>query len=342
MLVDIKMSKKPFLTKAINEVGKKEAKFNTPILYLVFNRLDSVKKTFPEIAKQKPKQLFIAADGSRNPKEKKLTDSVRKYILERIDWNCEIKTLFRAKNLGCKYAVSSAIDWFFENVEQGIIIEDDILIDPSFFKFTQEMLDKYKNNEKIMSITGHNIFGKSNSTKNSYIFSKYFFCGGWATWRNSWKKMDLEMEIYKKYNDENIKNIFPGAIERLLYKKRFSDNILGKISSWATSFFFTHLHYDSYCIVPKNNLIENIGFSKDSTHTDGNFWDIIFLKHNRLYMEFPLKFPSSQKLSKKFDKRFIYRDLSRVILKKTTTYMSYLKNWTYNLENTNKYQKVFK
>lgn len=313
MLVDIEMNK--VKKKELNH--HKTIQFKTPILYLVFNRLDSVKKTFPEIAKQKPKHLYIAADAPRNSREKKNTDSVRKYILDNIDWKCEVKTLFREKNLGCKYAVTGAIDWFFENVEQGIILEDDILPDKSFFRFSQEMLEKYKDDERIMSITGQNMLGEINFSNNSYIFSKFFFCWGWATWRISWKKMDLEMELYKKYNNKRIRHILPGVIERLLYKKRFSDNILGKINSWATSFFFTHLHYDSYCIVPKKNLIENIGFIDNSTHSKGNFWDKKILQINRLNMEFPLKHPSNKTLSNKFNEKLIYRDVFRIILKKT-------------------------
>lgn len=108
---------------------KNKFKLTTPILYLAFNRLDSVKKTFPEIQKAKPMQLFISFDGPRTSEEKKKTDAVRKYVLENINWKCKVKTLFRDKNLGCKYVVAGAIDWFFENVKQGIILEDDRSLD---------------------------------------------------------------------------------------------------------------------------------------------------------------------------------------------------------------------
>ena len=118
----------------------KSFNLTTPVLYLVFNRLNEVKKTFSEIIKQRPKQLFIAADGPRTEKEKRKTDAVRKYILDSIDWKCEVKTLFRDKNLGCRTAVSDAISWFFENIGEGIILEDDCLPDQSFFRYCQEML----------------------------------------------------------------------------------------------------------------------------------------------------------------------------------------------------------
>ena len=149
---------------------KTSFELDTPILFLVFNRLNTTKQVFEEIKKTKPKQLFIAADGPRNKEEKKKTDAVKKYVLDNIDWKCQVKTLFRKKNLGCKYAVSGAIDWFFENVEQGIILEDDCLPDQSFFRFCQEMLERYKNEKKILNITGQNPLCKHNFFK-SYSFS---------------------------------------------------------------------------------------------------------------------------------------------------------------------------
>ncbi|MBC8435307.1 nucleotide-diphospho-sugar transferase, partial [archaeon] len=135
---------------------KNKFELTTPVLYLVFNRPGYVKKTFPEIRKAKPMQLFIGADGPRNSEEKKKTDAVRKYILENIDWKCDVKTLFRKENLGCKHAVSGAINWFFKNVEQGIILEDDCLPDQSFFRFCQELLAKYENSKQVMQINGTN------------------------------------------------------------------------------------------------------------------------------------------------------------------------------------------
>jgi hypothetical protein len=116
------------------------SKLSTPLLFLVFNRLDTTKKVFEEIRRAKPNKLYVAADGPRNDQEKDKTDAVRKYILENIDWKCKVKTLFREKNLGCKYAVSGAIDWFFNNEEMGMILEDDCLPSQSFFRFCQDML----------------------------------------------------------------------------------------------------------------------------------------------------------------------------------------------------------
>jgi len=297
---------------------KTKFKLTTPVLYLIFNRLDTVKQTFPEIQKAKPKQLFIGADGPRTKQEKEKTDAVREYILKNINWKCEVKTLFRNKNLGCKYAVSGAIDWFFENVEQGIILEDDCLPDQSFFRFCQKLLEKYKGNKKIMSISGYNPLGAYNITE-SYIFSKYFFCWGWATWRRAWKLNDLEMKKYENIKKlKLLKNYLPGFFERIFYKKRFDQkNIKGEIDSWDASFAFSHIFYKKLSIIPKTNLIKNLGFSNlSSTHTRENYWDKKYLCYERMKIEFPLIYPNIIKEDKKLDKNYIFLNIKRVFLKK--------------------------
>ena len=168
-------------------MANKKYEFTTPILYLAFNRLDLVKRTFAQIQKVKPTKVFIACDGPRTEKEKGETDGVRKWILENINWECEVKTLFRKKNLGCRLASNGAIDWFFKSVKEGIVLEDDDLANESFFKFCEEMLEKYRNEKKVMSISGYN-FIRNLRIKESYYFSKYFECWGFALWKRSWER----------------------------------------------------------------------------------------------------------------------------------------------------------
>ena len=153
---------------------------NTPILFLIFNRLDTTKKVFETIKKNKPSKLYIASDGARVHKqgEKEIVQQVRDFVLENIDWNCEVQTLLRQENLGCKEAVSSAISWFFKNEEMGIILEDDCLPDDSFFYFCQDLLIKYQNDTRIWLITGTNDLVEDVSTdKEAYYFSKYEHLG---------------------------------------------------------------------------------------------------------------------------------------------------------------------
>ena len=185
-------------------------KFNTPILFLIFNRPDTTFKVFEEIRKIKPAKLYIAADGPRPNvigEEEKCTAS--RNIIKQVDWDCDVKTLFREKNLGCKIAVSSAISWFFENVEEGIILEDDTFPTQSFFWFCQELLDFYRNDSRIMHISGNNFqLGKIRG-EGSYYFSKYNHIWGWATWKRAWRFYDVSLNTFPIFVQRKvIKNIF--------------------------------------------------------------------------------------------------------------------------------------
>ena len=176
----------------------------TAVLFLIFNRPENTDKVFKKIKNVKPKKLYIAADG---PRENNINDKVNclkaREVINKIDWNGEVKTLFRDKNLGCKLAVSSAIDWFFENEEMGIILEDDCLPDPSFFYFCQELLQKYKDDKRVMMISGFNYLLNSLEIRESYFFSNYYPIWGWATWRRAWKLYDNEMKNWDYFKENN-------------------------------------------------------------------------------------------------------------------------------------------
>ena len=158
--------------------------FNTPILFLIFNRPEVTFAVFEQIQKIQPKYLFIAADGPRNYKENELCKATRD-VVQKIDWDCELKTLFRNENLGCAKNVSSAIKWFFDHVEKGIILEDDCYPDLSFFSFCEELLNYYDNNDRIMAISGFNAQLGIKRTKHSYFFAEIPLVWGWATWRKA-------------------------------------------------------------------------------------------------------------------------------------------------------------
>ncbi len=293
-----------------------EKQFETPILYVVFNRPAVVRKTFSLIATQKPKKIFIAADGPRTKKEKKKTDAVRKYILKNINWDCKVETRFLDKNLGCKMGVSSAVDWFFNNVKKGIILEDDCVPSKSFFRFSEEMLDKYEKNTKVVSINGYNFLGKF-KTKDSYYFSKYFNPTGWASWKDRWFAQDKNMKDYlEDRKTDRFEKIFKNPIERIWVRKAFRDGLLGRIGSWDHSFGYLHFRNGGLCIKPKVNLIENIGFMPDSTHTSGNFIDNRFYCLKKYELEFPLIHPREVRVNSTDSRKFFNKILLKVFLKK--------------------------
>ena len=243
----------------------------TPVLFLIFNRPDTTQRVFNAIRQAKPKQLFIAADGPREGKEgeKEKCEQARE-IIEQVDWDCEVRTLFREKNLGCKIAASSAIDWFFENVEEGIILEDDCLPSQSFFWFCQELLKYYREDTRIMHISGDNFqFGRIRG-EGSYYFSKYNHIWGWATWRRAWKYFDVSMANFKMFKTENqINNIFRIKQQQKYWTKIFQLTYDGKINSWGYVWTYTCFTNNGLSVLPNINLVSNIGFGIESTHTQG-------------------------------------------------------------------------
>jgi len=245
------------------------APLRIPILFLIFNRPDTTQKVFNAIRQAKPKQLFIAADGHREDKEgEKEKCKQAKKIIEQVDWDCELKTLFRDKNLGCKIAVSSAINWFFENVEEGIILEDDCLPNQSFFWFCQELLEYYRNDTRIMHISGDNFqFGRKRG-EGSYYFSKYSHIWGWATWRRAWRCFDVNMKNFEEFKTGNqINNVLQIKQQQKYWIKNFELTYNGKINTWDYIWLYTCFINNGLCIMPNKNMVSNLGFSKESLHT---------------------------------------------------------------------------
>ncbi|MEM6804755.1 MAG: hypothetical protein AAF696_25380, partial [Bacteroidota bacterium] len=207
-----------------------------PVLFLVFNRPDVTKRVFDAIKAAKPKRLYVAADGPRSHKagEAQKVEEVRR-ITSQIDWDCELFSLFRDENLGCKLAVSSAINWFFEQEEAGIILEDDCLPDPSFFDFCAEMLEHYKDENRVMKITGSNFIGQHfKQNQYSYFFSHYTHVWGWASWRRAWKHFTLEMTDYEELKDNGmLASSFSSKDEENYFWNEWERTRAGILDSWA-------------------------------------------------------------------------------------------------------------
>lgn len=277
--------------------------FETPILFLVFNRPLHTKQVFEAIREAKPKQLFIAADGPR----KKVPEDIQnclsvKEIVANVDWDCEVKHLYRDENLGCGLGVSSAITWFFDNIEQGIILEDDCLPSSSFFPFCQEMLELYKNDSRIHSIGGTNFFEKWNRGNQSYFFSKESGIWGWATWKRSWDNYDY---LISKWQNPEIVNLFKLQFENLNHKdvfvnafEQFFNN--KEAHTWDFQFVFSRIINSQFGIIPAVNLISNIGFGAEATHTsDENSMFSKIITHEIL---FPLNHPKAIMIDCEYDR----------------------------------------
>lgn len=243
---------------------------NTAVLFLIFNRLETTKLVFKQIKEAKPPKLYIACDGARQsrPDEEKKVQEIRDYVVEHIDWDCEVKTLFRNQNLGCKIAVSQAIDWFFKNETQGIILEDDCLPNQSFFWFCEEMLNYYNNDWRVWHISGDNFQNGKKRGNGGYYFSNYTHIWGWATWANRWKSYDVDMSSYKEFvKNKKIESIFENPREQKYWLKVFEAVKSGKIDTWDYQWSYCAFVNNGLSILPNENLIENIGFGIDATHT---------------------------------------------------------------------------
>ncbi|NLI73330.1 MAG: glycosyltransferase family 2 protein [Euryarchaeota archaeon] len=234
-----------------------------PILFMAFNRPDTTAKVFQAIRESRPTKLYIALDGSRNHQETIKCAQVRE-IVENIDWECEVKRLYHNENLGCGKAVSSAITWFFNHEEEGIILEDDCLPDSSFFPYCQMMLEKYRNEGRVMMVSGDD-FTSGIHHNDDYYFITHFPIWGWATWRRAWDKHDVSMSAWPEFRDQGrtLKIVQHEAMAGWL-NTCFEQTYQGKIDTWDHQWTFTCLLNNGLSICPHGNLISNIGF--DGTH----------------------------------------------------------------------------
>lgn len=241
----------------------------SPILFLVFNRPNHTKKVFESIREYKPNKIYISADGPRSwlSDEEKLCSEVRS-IVDQIDWDCEIFTMFHDINLGCKLAVSTGISWFFENEENGIILEDDCLPHPDFFGFCNLLLNKYQHDENIWMISGNNFHTQENDNLASYHFSKYCLIWGWATWKRAWNKYDLNISYWPSWEKSiNLQKSLPDKIEQKYWGKIFEKVYKNQIDTWDYSWVACVLYHNGLTIIPNQNLVTNIGFGPNATHT---------------------------------------------------------------------------
>jgi hypothetical protein len=243
----------------------------TPVAFLVFNRPDTTQQVFEAIRRARPPKLLIVADGPRvdRPEEEEKCQAVRA-IIDTVDWPCEILKNYSDVNLGCKMRVSSGLDWVFEQVEEAIILEDDCLPDPTFFQFCEELLDKYRQDKRISMIGGANFQFGQHRTNNSYYFSRYNHIWGWASWRRAWQNYDKDIKLWPEIRDDGwLESVLFDRSERRFWSNTFQAVYGGKIDTWDYQWNLTSFTNNTISIIPSVNLISNIGFGSEATHTKG-------------------------------------------------------------------------
>ena len=242
--------------------------FNIPILFIIFNRLETTTKVFKKIKEAAPARIYLASDGPRSNRsgEEKIVESVRKYVLNSVDWTCEVKTFFRETNLGCGKAVSEAITWFFENEEMGIILEDDCVPSNSFFLYCKKLLLKYKDDSRIFHIAGQNPLTLTKSPY-SYYFARIQHCWGWASWRRAWNQYNFDIEDNIYYIKNVLNNIFKRTADIEYWLSVIEKMKSHRIDTWDYQWTYTIFKNNGFCINPTRNFVSNIGFNQDATHT---------------------------------------------------------------------------
>jgi tetratricopeptide (TPR) repeat protein len=240
----------------------------TPVCLIIFNRPDTTETVLEAIRQAKPPKLLVIADGPRTdrPGEAEKCAAARA-IINRVDWDCEVLTNYSDTNLGCRKRVSSGLDWVFDLVEEAIILEDDCLPHPTFFRFCEELLERYRHNEQVMVISGDNFqFGRKR-TEYSYYFSRYNHCWGWATWRRAWGHYDNEMKLWPEVRDGNLLGDILQDTQAVSYWSYIFQSVYGGFSSWAYPWTFSCWIHNGLTILPNVNLVSNIGFGQEATHT---------------------------------------------------------------------------
>lgn len=261
----------------------------TPVAFLIFNRPDTTRRVFAEIARAKPKKLLVIADGPRHEAEAEKCQAARA-VIDQIDWDCELLTNFSDVNLGCKRRVSSGLDWVFEQCEEAIILEDDCLPHPSFFHFCAELLNRFRDDERVMTISGNSFLGDTKIIGESYYFGRFFQAWGWASWRRAWRLYDSHMRTWPVVRDSP--SLLRGLVDESLidyWRDTFNRVARGEIDTWDYQWFYSCWIQNALSVMPAVNLITNVGFGSDATHTK----DVVHTMANVTNSEisFPLSHP---------------------------------------------------
>jgi hypothetical protein len=277
----------------------------TPVALIIFKRSDTTKKILDVLRQVKPPKLLVIADGPRadRPGEAEQCHKTRS-LIDSVDWDCEILTNFSDVNLGCMVRPASGIKWVFQNVEEAIILEDDCLPDISFFRFCDELLERYRNDQRIMQICGSN-YGLNHRLENvhfesSYSFSRYQLCWGWATWRRAWNYFDLDLQLWPKVRDAGILHDIlddPHTVQN--WTKTFNYVYNGNLDCWDFQWMLASWLQNGLSIIPSANLISNIGDGEGATHDMSS--NSSFMRMHLESLNFPLKHPFAVVRNKQAD-----------------------------------------
>jgi hypothetical protein len=265
----------------------------TPVTLMIFKRPETTGKVFEAIRQAKPPQLFVIADGARLGYADELEKcAAARAIIDRVDWKCEVVKDYADSNLGPGKRIASGLNWVFSQVEESIILEDDCLPHPTFFQFCDELLEKYREDTRITSISGQNVQLGRRRTEDSYYFSIYNHIWGWATWRRAWQHFDFDMKQWPEVKKQSLLSSILTDSQAIEYwHERFESTYDNPRAIWDHQWTLACWLQSGLCVIPTHNLISNIGFTSDGTNikvTKGKFYNR-YANTPTKAIEFPLK-----------------------------------------------------
>ncbi len=245
---------------------------STPVAFVIFNRPDTTRRVFASIREQRPSRLLVIADGPRPGRagEDALCREARSIVDQGVDWPCTVERCFSDTNLGCRRRLSSGFDWLFKQVEAAIVLEDDCLPHPTFFAYCTDLLDRWRDDERVMSVCGTNLGLPVRSDGASYGFTRTPHCWGWASWRRAWAHYDVAMRAWPGFRDAGrLEDVLRDGGLRRRYRKVFDRLHAGALDTWDWQWTFACWMNHGLCAVPRENLVSNIGFGASASHTTG-------------------------------------------------------------------------
>jgi hypothetical protein len=288
---------------------------NTPVALIIFNRSDLTKQVFEAIRQAKPPKLLVIADGPRPDRPDDIAKcAAARAIIDQVDWDCEVLKNFSDPNLGCGIRPATGISWVFEHVEEAIILEDDCIPHPDFFRFCDELLAHYRDDERVMHISGNNFWSSKYHHEDSYLFSRYTLSWGWATWRRAWQHYDFDLKLWSRMAQQQQQNLLQDLLGDEHAAKtwiRIFQDAIDRVAiaedAWDYQWTLTCWLQNGLAIAPHVNLVSNVGFGADATHTfsaNTNSVDCPQLSRSTQAIDFPLKHPDLMIRDSKVD-RFI-------------------------------------
>ena len=286
-----------------------------PVVFLVFNRPELTARVFDAIRHARPARLLVVADGPREGRDGEAERVARvREIVSRVDWPCVVEHNASDVNLGCRRRVSSGLDWAFERVDRAIILEDDCLPEQGFFTFCDELLERYADDTRVMHIAGSCFLPDLAQRPESYVVSRFPFIWGWATWRRAWRQFDLDMRAWPRFEaDGRLNEIFPDPADAQIWARNLSSTHRGAVDTWDAQWVLAFWLANGMSLVSTRNLISNLGFGKDATHTVG--WTPQAALPTRP-LDVPLRHPDALAFEPELDARFqqtVFRQRRSVI-----------------------------